>query len=244
MSSNDQLIIPVQPDINEDELITPIPDNPPVFPQEPDNDNDDSTIEPIIPDFPPISPKIEIPLNPSFDDSEVINEFSGDYECFKLEYPFTYNLYSFEFPTLAHFYYGFKCKYEYHITKLTSVSDPINYISQLEPNLLRDDWFNIRFSLLSHGIYIKFCNHKFQQILLSTENKHLIYGFYNPTLSEDLLYLGQSLNTNEGYNALGITLMHYRMYFRTLRAHQTINISSESINTVQTNYDYIPTGEE
>ena len=159
---------------------------------------------------------------------ETINSFINEYDFLSLEYPFEYELYNVNFKNLAQYYYGFKCNFIEPMRKLVQSNlSPELFILKLKPELIRPDWLKVRERILNHGLYMKFLNPDLQTKLLDTGDKKLIYGFTIKNPSNDLLFLGKSLETDEGENNLGKQLMQVRLYFKTLKLHTLINSSVE-----------------
>lgn len=145
----------------------------------------------------------------------MINAFIDEFEFLSLEYPFEYELYNLKFKNLAQYYYAFKCNYIEPMRNLIdSKLSPSLFISMLDPNLIRSDWLKVRKQILDHGLYVKFSDPDLQMKLLKTKNHQLVYGFTIRNPSDDLLFLGKSLETNEGDNMLGKELMKMRIYFQ------------------------------
>lgn len=158
----------------------------------------------------------------------MINAFINDYFFLSLDYPFEYTLYDITFKTLSQYYFGFKCNFIEPMRQIVeSKMVPELFVSQLRPELIRPDWLDVRERILNHGLYIKFLNPELQSKLLNTANEQLIYGFTTRNPSEDLLFLGKSIQTGEGDNNLGKQLMQVRNYYTSLKIHTLRNSTSE-----------------
>lgn len=158
----------------------------------------------------------------------MIDKFINEYSFLSLEYPFEYELYNVKFKNLAQYYYGFKCNFIEPMRELVnSELLPEIYVSTLDPDFIRPDWLKVREAILNHGLYVKFSNPELQNLLLNTNDNMLIYGFLTPNPSEDLLFLGRSLDTGDGDNILGKILMQVRDYYKSLKIHSLINQTSE-----------------
>lgn len=151
----------------------------------------------------------------------MISRFIGEYSFLDFNGSIQYTLYDVYFKTLKHYYYAFKCQNINTFTKVANSIDPestlIKY-SKKNTNCIRSDWKDVRYDILSHGVYIRYYSDYFlQSKLLDTNNEELVYGLVDIDLTEDQLFLGYSLIQNTGFNALGKILMYYREYFRTIR---------------------------
>ena len=157
----------------------------------------------------------------------MISRFIGEYSFLDLNQPLQYTLYDVYFRTLRHYYYAFKCQSLNGLKIVANSMNPeltlIEY-SKKYNHYTRSDWKDVRYDILSHGVYMRYYSDYFlQQKLLSTNTEELIYGLLDIELTEDQLFLGYSLANQTGFNALGKILMYYREYFRSLNENLRLN---------------------
>lgn len=160
----------------------------------------------------------------------MISRFIGEYSFLDFNQPLNYTLYDVYFQSLRHYYYGFKCQ---SINGLRLVAQSLNpekvliEYSKKYKNYTRSDWNDVRYNILSHGVYIRFySDYLLQKKLLNTNSEELVYGLTDLELSEDQLFLGYSLIKNTGFNALGKILMYYREYFRSINENIIFDIEN------------------
>ena len=141
---------------------------------------------------------------------KVILEFQDEYRFLSNFCPSPFYKDGYNFPTVEHFYQSMKTYELSEMHEMINAPSP-SYVKRLGQNCsLRDDWGDIKDSIMEVGVYNKFeQNSDLRKMLLDTGNAYLIEG--NRWGDE---YWGYNLKTGYGLNKLGHILMYIRRKFR------------------------------
>lgn len=140
------------------------------------------------------------------ENNTMITEFKGKYKFLSNFEPVEIILDGVKYPSVEHAYMSAKCE---NSAWKEFCSDPVNTAGGVKRKgktiPLRDDWEDVKLSVMEECLREKFLRDPFKTLLLETKDMHIQEGnYWNDT------FWGVCLKTNTGENNLGKLLMQIR----------------------------------